>query len=116
MSNFPITSTSQYINLDAIKSACQMIKDAANDYKNSAKEIDAAIGCLGKNALSIDGETYEKLLTELKETFESSQTQLESLADQILAEATKILENQKIAYQNYLNYLEYLKEQEAQNG
>lgn len=105
---YGITSSSQLVDLDTIRSGCEQFKKALEDFKSCGKAVIAAGETCSKKALSIDENSLEFSITDLGTEIKSLKDVYSAYADQLMAEAIQVYNAQV----NELN--EYIRQQEAE--
>lgn len=116
MSDFPITSKDQIIDIDTIKAECENLKTSADSFTKCSSKLGDAMAYLTAEDLSVDKKTYSDTLDQLMTYVSSQGTGIEEIAASIEEIAQQIYNTQCQYYQNYLDYLEYQKAQEAQKN
>jgi len=105
---YGITSSSQLVDLDTIRSGCEQFKEALEDFTVCGEAVIAAGETCSEKALSIDENSLEFSITDLGTEIKSLKDIYAAYADQLMAEATQVYNAQV----NELNA--YIRQQQQQ--
>ncbi len=111
-----ITSESQLIDIQTIKSGCTALKLAAADFSMSGNAVIEAGETCSEKALSIDKNTLEYAISDIGEEMVRCRSEIERFADTVLAEAVKVYNNQVTELNSYYRELEQQAMQQNNNN
>lgn len=113
---YGITSQSQIIDINTIKSGCEtIIKELECLEKCGEKVINAGIIC-NKKALSVDSESLEGSIIEVGEQIKNTKNELVISAEQLIADAMVVYNAQVSEYNEYIRQLEEQRRKQQNGG
>ena len=110
---YGITSSSQLIDVDTIRSACEQYKAVLDDFDRCGSTVVQAGETCSAKALSVDESSLTASITDLGEDIQGLKTTFSTYADQLLADAITVY-NQQVAELN--EYNRRLSEQQNQSN
>lgn len=99
---YGITSSSQIIDLNAIKAGCTAFIDAVEDFTTGGSTVVEAGEVCDAKALSIDESTLQFSITQLGNEMKELTDTFTANANQLMAEATEVYNAQVAEYNEYL--------------
>ena len=102
---YGITSSSQLIDLNTIRTGCQKFKAALDDFEICGETVIRAGETCSKKALSIDDASMQYMITESGVDIQKLKTTLSIYADQLLADATNVYNAQVAELNEYIKSL-----------
>lgn len=103
---YGITSTSQIIDIDAIKNGCNQIKQYVADFEACGALVELAGENCTEKALAIDENTFQYSITGIGEEITKLNAGYVAIADQVMAEAQQVYNAQYAEYQEYQRQLQ----------
>ncbi|MDD6403225.1 MAG: hypothetical protein PUG33_03670 [Mollicutes bacterium] len=110
---YNITSESQLIDINAIKSGCEKFKTALDAFEKCGKKVTQASETCNKKALSVDGSSMEYSIADVATAITNLKSEYSGYADSIYSEAISIY-NSQVAELNA--YIEAQKAAQQQNN
>ena len=102
---YGITSSSQMIDVEAIKQACVQIETAAADFTTASKKVEDAKSYCGKGALEVEGKTMEESFDQVSGDLSNVEKSIKDFTSSIVSTAQSIYyaQSQELAeYQQQL--------------
>ena len=100
---YGITSTSQIIDINAIKNGCNQIKQYVADFEACGSLVVIAGDNCTEKALAIDENTFQYSITGIGEEITKLKAGYIAIADQVIAEAQQVYQQQLKQQQNNNN-------------
>ncbi|MBQ6323428.1 MAG: hypothetical protein IJI22_01175 [Bacilli bacterium] len=114
---YGITSQSQIIDLNTIKSGCETIINELECFEKCGERVINAGNICNKKALSVDEGSLEGSIIEVGEQIKTTKNELVISAEQLIADATNVYNAQVTEYNEYVRQLEeQRRQQQQQNG
>lgn len=110
---YNITSESQLIDINAIKSGCEKFKTALDAFEKCGKKVTQASETCNKKTLSVDGSSMEYSIADVATAITNLKSEYSGYADSIYSEAISIY-NSQVAELNA--YIEAQKAAQQQNN
>ena len=107
---YGITSEAQLIDVGTITAGCNQYKQALEDFETNGNRVKEAGEVCNAKALSIDSSTIQWTISDLGEEIKNVKTSLSAAADGVVAEATRVY-NEQVAELN--EYRRRLAEEQA---
>ena len=96
-----ITSESQILNTDAVKAACNQIREGAEYYTSASTKISEAAMHCGSNALAVDGKSMQEEYIRLTTQFNDLKKNIDAFCTSVESAAESIASSQREQLQNY---------------
>lgn len=109
---YSITSESQLIDVETIRTGCATIENAATSFDDCAKKIEDAADICNINVLSVDKNTMQPVMYALADEIKNVRKLIVSFADDIRQVSNDILASQKRELEAYYQYLNEQKSKE----
>ena len=102
MANYGITNTNQIIDIATIKTGCNTLLEAIEDFKASAKKVLEASELCGKKALEVNDKEYTTSIAEIGNKLNEIANTYTQVVNQIQQDAQRVYNNQVAEYNSYV--------------
>ena len=111
---YGITSTSQIIDINTIKSGCETIINEVECFEKCGERVISAGNICNKKALSVDEGSLEGAITDVGEEIKRVKEEITINVEQLMADAMNVYNAQVTEYNEYIRQLE--EQRRKQNG
>jgi len=96
-----ITSESQILNKDAVRAACNQIREGAEYFTSASTKISEAAMHCGSNALAVDGKSMQEEYISLTTQFNDLRKNIDDFCTSVETAAEQIAASQRQQLQEY---------------